>query len=78
MCETAEGEHVATAFVPGNRRPAAVSIDALSHVAEFLASEPEVRRTATGFVGYGATASGHRVLIAVDCEYDPVIPAAMT
>ncbi len=77
MCETAEGEHVSSAFVAGNRRPAAVSIGALSHVAQFLASEPEVRRTAAGFVGYGATAEGHRVLVAVDREYDPRIPEAI-
>jgi len=46
-------------------------------VAEFTAAQAEVRRTAAGFVGYGATTAGDRVLIAVDREYDPRIPEAI-
>ncbi len=49
----------------------------ISGAAEFTASQAEVRRTAAGFVGYGATAAGDRVLIAVDREYDPRIPEAI-
>jgi len=51
--------------------------DALERAARFLASEPEVRRTAAGFIGYGQTAAGQRVLIAVDREYDPRVPEAI-
>jgi len=52
-------------------------VDQVLHVARFVASEPEVRRTAAGFIGYGATTRGDRVLIAVDREHDPRIPEAI-
>ena len=54
-----------------------VGLDHVLGVARFVASQPEVRRTAAGFIGYGATAPGDRVLIAVDREYDPRIPEAV-
>jgi hypothetical protein len=41
--------------------------------AEFLAEQPEVRRRQVGFIGYGLTSPGDRVLIAVDNQYDPRI-----
>ncbi len=52
-------------------------IDPLLSTAQFLATEPEVRRTAAGFIGFGSTVEGQRVLIAVDREYDPRIPEAI-
>lgn len=59
------------------RRLTTVGLDRVLDVARFVASEPEVRRTAAGFIGYGATVPGDRVLIAVDREYDPRIPGAI-
>jgi hypothetical protein len=58
-------------------RLTAVGLDRVLDVARFVAAEPEVRRTAAGFIGYGATAPGDRVLIAIDREYDPRIPDAV-
>jgi hypothetical protein len=58
-------------------RLTSVGLDHVLDVARFVAGEPEVRRTAAGFIGYGATTSGDRVLIAVDREYDPRIPDAI-
>jgi hypothetical protein len=42
-------------------------------VARHVAHSPEVRRTAAGFIGYGATRPGERVLIGVDSQTDPHI-----
>jgi hypothetical protein len=39
-------------------------------VTDFLAHEEEIRRTAAGFIGYGATRPGDRVLIGVDNQYE--------
>jgi hypothetical protein len=76
MCQAPEGaEGIATH--PENRELTTISVDQMLPVAQFVASEPEVRRTAAGFIGYGATGEGHRVLIAVDREYDPRIPDAI-
>ncbi len=38
--------------------------------ARFVAGEPEVRRTAAGFIGYGSTRPGDRVLLAADTHFD--------
>ncbi len=38
--------------------------------ARAVAKQSEVRRTAPGFVGYGSTKPGDRVLVAVDTHYD--------
>ncbi len=46
------------------------SIDDLMPYAREICSQEEVRRTAPGFVGYGATKPGDKVLIAVDTHYD--------
>ncbi|MBI2371508.1 MAG: hypothetical protein HYV08_14975 [Deltaproteobacteria bacterium] len=51
-----------------------LALDALLPYARMLAEWPERRTTHVGFVGYGATVPGHRVLIAIDREYDPAIP----
>jgi len=45
-------------------------LDDLLPVARFIAGEPEVRRTAAGFIGYGATKPGDRVLLAADTHYN--------
>src|SRR5262249_31893721 len=54
-----------------------VGLDRVLSVARFVAAQPEGRRAAAGFIGYGATAPGDRALIAVDREYDPRIPEAV-
>ena len=47
-------------------------------ISNFLAHEREIRRTAAGFIGYGDTRPGDKVLIAVDnqYEYEAVKPIA--
>src|SRR5436309_12192268 len=49
----------------------------LLDVARHVARQPEMRRTAAGFIGYGATEPGQRVLIGVDSQTDPDIAAAV-
>ncbi len=53
---------------PPSRETATIQ-DLLPYAREVCGQE-EVRRTAPGFVGYGATKEGDRVLIAVDTHYD--------
>jgi hypothetical protein len=48
-----------------------VALDELLEVARGIAGQDEVRRTAAGFVGYGATKPGDRVLLGVDSQTDP-------
>lgn len=50
-----------------------VELNELEAYARFVASEPEMRRIAVGFIGYGNTRPGERVLIAVDSQYDPLV-----
>lgn len=47
-------------------------------VADFLAGQEEIRRTSAGFIGYGQTRPGDRVLIGIDnqYEYEAVTPIA--
>src|SRR5215472_14066902 len=52
-------------------------IEAFLEVARKVAREPEVRRTAAGFVGYGSTRGRDRVLLAVDTEHHPLIVDAI-
>lgn len=40
------------------------------NVAEFLSGEQEIRRTAAGFIGFGDTSRGDRVLLAIDNQYE--------
>ena len=54
-----------------------VALEQLLEVARGVARSDEVRRTAAGFIGYGATKSGDRVLIGVDSQTDPDITAAV-
>jgi hypothetical protein len=61
----------------GDRRLEVTGLGAFLEVARRVAAEPEVRRTAAGFIGYGATREGDRVLIAVDTEHHPLIVEAV-
>ncbi len=54
-----------------------VELDELLAVARAVARSAEVRRTAAGFIGYGATKPGDRVLIGVDSQTDPDITHAV-
>ncbi len=54
-----------------------VAISDLLEVARHVARSDEVRRTAAGFIGYGATGPGQRVLIGVDTQTDPAITDAI-
>jgi hypothetical protein len=54
-----------------------VGLDDLVDVARSIARQDEVRRTAAGFVGYGATKPGDRVLLGVDSQTDPAIYEAV-
>jgi len=47
-----------------------VGLEDLLAVARHVARSDEVRRTAAGFIGYGATKPGERVLIGVDSQTD--------
>jgi hypothetical protein len=49
----------------------------LALVARGIARQDEVRRTAAGFVGYGATKPGDRVLVGVDSQTDPRLTDAI-
>lgn len=51
-----------------------LDVSELHQVARLVVDQEEVRRTAAGFIGYGATGPGDRVLLAVDSHYDPKIP----
>ena len=53
------------------------ALDDLLRVARHVAHSEEVRRTAAGFIGYGATKPGDRVLIGVDTQTDPKIVDAV-
>jgi hypothetical protein len=54
-----------------------VAVEDLLEVARHVARSDEVRRTAAGFIGYGATEPGQRVLIGVDSQTDPAITDAI-
>jgi hypothetical protein len=54
-----------------------VALDDLLAVARHVAASEEVRRTAAGFIGYGATKPGQRILIGVDTQTDPAITDAV-
>ncbi|MGZ9159762.1 MAG: hypothetical protein ACXW4T_01240 [Candidatus Limnocylindrales bacterium] len=54
-----------------------VAMSDMLEVARHVARSDEVRRTAAGFIGYGATGPGQRVLIGVDTQTDPAITHAI-
>jgi len=68
MCEAPEERTVGNLL--GKPAPEIRSIDDLAPYAYEICHQPEVRRTAPGFTGYGQTKPGDKVLIAVDTHYD--------
>lgn len=79
MCGQASSDDLVSRAEPGP--PGGVervlALEDLLAVARHVASQPEVRRTAAGFIGYGATKPGERVLIGVDSQTDPDITHAV-
>ena len=79
MCGQTSTLELATRIEPGP--PGGVervlALEDLLEVARHVATQPEVRRTAAGFIGYGATRPGDRVLIGVDSQTDPDITHAV-
>ena len=59
----------------GRVKPADLS--ELLPIARGLSGWAEKRNCHVGFVGYGSTVGGNKVLIAVDREYDPEVPLAV-
>ena len=79
MCGSSLGTDLASRIETG---PAggvgrALELADLLEVARHVARSDEVRRTAAGFIGYGATKPGDRVLIGVDTQTDPAITEAV-
>ena len=75
MCETSHDDITPAAFVDAGTRKLPVvdlndMVEELLPVARFIAGEPEVRRTGAGFIGYGSTKPGDKVLLAADTHYD--------
>ena len=56
---------------------ASSALPIFSVTARHIAHSDEVRRNAAGFIGYGATAPGQRVLVGVDTQTDPRITDAI-
>ncbi|HXG36952.1 MAG TPA: hypothetical protein VNL15_08290 [Dehalococcoidia bacterium] len=54
-----------------------VQIEDLLSYARYLAEQEEIRNSQVGFIGYGATKPGDRVLVAADTHYDPQIIEAI-
>lgn len=77
MCQATATPSLSYEELLRQSRPAIVDISGLSPYAEHLASQPEARHSHVGFFGYGSTKAGDRVLIAVDSEYDPIVPTAI-
>lgn len=51
-----------------------VELEELLPIGRTLSGWAEVRNCHVGFVGYGKTAPGNKILIAVDREYEPEVP----
>jgi hypothetical protein len=62
---------------PNPRSIETASIAQFMPNARALAAWQETRQSHVGFVGYGKTVAGNKVLIAVDREYDPAIARAV-
>lgn len=82
MCNTADDGVGLSNSVPKTeqlRRLGLRSADLaeLMPFAHELASWRENRESHVGFVGYGKSTTNHKVLIAVDREYDPAVPQAV-
>jgi len=85
MCDASSGDEAAgpDELAPDQvedemgHRLEVTGIEAFLEVARKVAREPEVRRTAAGFVGYGSTRERDRVLLSVDTEHHPLIVDAI-
>ncbi len=79
MCGSTVSDDLSTRMQQGPKGGVSRLLDLsdLLDVARHVAREPEVRRTAAGFIGYGATRPGDRVLLGVDSQTDPDITAAV-
>jgi hypothetical protein len=79
MCGESTPTDLANAIEPGppGGVDRVVELGTLLDVARHVARSEEVRRTAAGFIGYGATKPGERVLIGVDSQTDPDITHAV-
>lgn len=79
MCGDGGGADLMTKLEPGPPGGVrkVVGMDDLLEVAREVARSGEMRRTAAGFIGYGATTPGQRVLIGVDSQTDPDITHAV-
>lgn len=75
MCEAAEGLTSGTLLEAD--APPSVTLEDLVSYARVISRQAEVRRTAPGFIGYGSTKPGDRVLIAVDTHYDKRVVEAI-
>lgn len=74
MCGDGSGiaiEHV------GDQGTRAIALDDLLTMARHIAGEDEIRRSAAGFIGYGATKPGDKVLIGADTQTDPEVYRAV-
>ncbi len=78
MCDVSEevGIHAHEEAGSGTARRT-VELKELMPIAHALAGWRENRESHVGFVGYGKTVAGNKVLIAVDREYDPSVPRAV-
>ncbi|MHB8619202.1 MAG: hypothetical protein ACYDAG_06495 [Chloroflexota bacterium] len=79
MCDSAdEAGIVVDPDAQGRASPVpTIELDELESMlgnARALAERPERRTSHVGFVGYGDTKAGDKVLIAVDREYDAAVP----
>ncbi len=79
MCGSTGGRDLQSRMEAGPRGGVArvLAITDMLDVARQVAGSEEVRRTAAGFIGYGATGPGQRVLIGVDTQTDPAITDAI-
>jgi hypothetical protein len=82
MCDVADDVGISTLPAAGSLRaddlkPQTIDIRKLMPSAQALAEWRENRESHVGFVGYGKTTAGDKVLMAVDREYDPSVPHAL-
>src|SRR3989304_4944212 len=75
MCGISHDDSAPAAFVDAGTRKVPVldlndMVEELLPIARFIAGEQEVRRTGAGFIGYGSTKPGDKVLLAADTHYD--------
>lgn len=82
MCDVADQVGMSTSAYDVGSKPNApkiqvIDISELMPNARALGEWPERRTSHVGFVGYGNTKAGDKVLVAVDREYDPSVPEAI-